>query len=156
VRVSLLLQGRAEFAFLKAASRGLYGRLLRSGVQIFELQARLLHSKAALFDDSLVTVGSYNLDPLSWKVNLEANLWVKDVELASQMGESFSRVMSECCIRIDENHLAEESFWQRLFSWAAYRLSLFGLALLMPQFFQRELSSEPFSVLKDGGDSADN
>ncbi len=76
-------------------------RLLEAGVELHELRPRghapvkrlvapvksraSLHSKAVVFDDDRVFVGSLNLDPRSLRLNTEIGLWVRDRQLATQI-----------------------------------------------------------------------
>ncbi len=70
VEVILLVAGHSDIPFFQAATANYYARLLRSGVQIFEWQSSVLHSKVATIDDQRLLIGSFNLDPLSL-LNLE-------------------------------------------------------------------------------------
>ncbi len=77
VEVTLLLAGRSDVPFARAATMRLYRQLLTAGVKIFEWDQSVLHAKAAAVDGERLLVGSFNLDPLSL-VNLEALVEVKN------------------------------------------------------------------------------
>jgi cardiolipin synthase len=77
VEVTLLLAGRSDVPFARAATLRLYRSFLLSGVRIFEWHQSVLHAKAALVDDYRFLVGSFNLDPLSL-ANLEALVEIDD------------------------------------------------------------------------------
>jgi cardiolipin synthase len=81
VRVKMLLPGRSDVPLATAATRRLYGQLLRAGVTILEHTESVLHAKAAVMDGRRLLVGSFNLDPFSL-VNLETLVEVNDSELA--------------------------------------------------------------------------
>jgi cardiolipin synthase len=66
----LVLAGRSDVPFARAATRSLYRRLLASGVIIHEWNDSVLHAKVATIDGRRLLVGSFNLDPLSL-ANLE-------------------------------------------------------------------------------------
>lgn len=83
VRVHLLLAGRSDVPFARAATMRLYRTLLQGGVHIHEWTATTLHAKAAVVDGERLLVGSFNLDPLSL-VNLETLVEVEDAEVAAQ------------------------------------------------------------------------
>jgi cardiolipin synthase len=85
VRVTLLLAGRSDVPFSRAATRRLYGRFTRAGVELYEWNRSVLHAKAATADSKVFLVGSFNLDPLSL-ANLEALVEVSEPE-AVQEGE---------------------------------------------------------------------
>src|SRR6185503_7826450 len=50
VDVRVLTAGRSDVPIVRLASQHLYGRLLRKGVRIFELENRVLHAKTATVD----------------------------------------------------------------------------------------------------------
>jgi phosphatidylserine/phosphatidylglycerophosphate/cardiolipin synthase-like enzyme len=82
VDVRLLVPGPlTDHPWVRHAARRFYGKLLRSGVRIFEFQPRVLHGKMTLCDD-WVSVGSSNLDRWSFKWNLEANQEIEDAAFA--------------------------------------------------------------------------
>lgn len=87
VRVRLLLQGRWDYRMAELAAGALYDELLRHGVRIHEYTAAFLHAKVAVVDDEWATVGSSNIDPLSFLLNLEANVVVRDPAFATRLRE---------------------------------------------------------------------
>jgi cardiolipin synthase len=87
VHVHLLLAGRCDVPFARAATRSLYRRLLGAGVVIHEWSDSVLHAKVATIDGRRLLVGSFNLDPLSL-ANLETLVEVSDANLVQQ-GEAW-------------------------------------------------------------------
>ena len=85
VEVHLLLPGTSDLWLPLQAGRSHYGRLLRGGVHVHELQDALLHAKTCVIDGLWTTVGSSNLDWRSFLHNAEANLVVLDTTLAQEM-----------------------------------------------------------------------
>jgi len=83
VEVHLLLAGRSDVPFARAATRSLYRRLLGAGVEIHEWNGSVLHAKVATVDGRRLLVGSFNLDPLSL-ANLETLVEVADSHLVAQ------------------------------------------------------------------------
>ncbi|HVG62526.1 MAG TPA: phosphatidylserine/phosphatidylglycerophosphate/cardiolipin synthase family protein [Hyalangium sp.] len=83
VSVQLLLAGRSDVAFARAATMRLYRYFLKGGVRIHELTGSTLHAKAAVVDGKRLLMGSFNLDPLSM-VNLETLVDVEDEGVAAQ------------------------------------------------------------------------
>src|SRR6185436_1809917 len=59
-RVKLILAGKSDVPLLQLAARSLYQRLLRAGVEIYEYQPQILHTKLIIVDQ-IVYVGSANL-----------------------------------------------------------------------------------------------
>ncbi|HVE87457.1 MAG TPA: phospholipase D-like domain-containing protein [Myxococcales bacterium] len=67
---------------IRAAQRDGYPELVEAGIQIYEYQPSMMHSKTMLVDDHLVVVGSTNLDPLSLRQMEEGSLVADDPALA--------------------------------------------------------------------------
>jgi len=78
VKVTLLLQGRADYLLQHHAMQAIYDSLLNAGVRIFEYQPSYLHAKVAVIDETWATVGSSNIDPFSLLLSREANIIARD------------------------------------------------------------------------------
>ena len=90
VRVRILLPGpHIDTEAVRLASKATWGRLLRAGVEIHIYQPTMLHTKLLIIDNELVSVGSTNFDPRSFRLNDEANLNVYDSTFATQMTSVF-------------------------------------------------------------------
>lgn len=85
VKVIFILPGVTDHPVVQAASRAVYGRLLRSGAALWEHRERMFHVKAAVLDDDLVIMGSANLDSRSFRHNLELNLVLSSRSLAGEV-----------------------------------------------------------------------
>jgi phosphatidylserine/phosphatidylglycerophosphate/cardiolipin synthase-like enzyme len=89
VDVRLLLPGpRTDHPWVRQAARRFYGKLMRSGVAIWEYQPHMLHAKMILCDD-WVSVGSSNLDRWSFRWNLEANQEIASAAAAEAAAQLF-------------------------------------------------------------------
>ena len=89
IDVRLLLPGPVtDHPGARYVSRRYYGRLLRSGVRIYEYMPRFFHAKTVLCDD-WVTIGSSNYDRWNLQWNLEANQEIDDQRLASTAAAMF-------------------------------------------------------------------
>jgi len=82
VSVRILLGARSDVAIARWAARGLYGRLLRAGIEVWEYQPAMLHAKLTIADDTVVA-GSANLDVRSGRLNYELVAVVLDPRLAA-------------------------------------------------------------------------
>lgn len=121
VDVRVLTAGRSDVPLVRLASQHLYGRLLRAGVRIFELESRVLHAKTATVDGVYAAVGSFNLDYWSDRRNLEVSVTVLDRGAACALEEQFLRDLEGA----REVHLSSWSrrSWPRRFAgWLAYLL----------------------------------
>lgn len=106
VDVRLLVPGpKTDHPWVRHAARRFYGKLLRSGVRIFEYQPRVLHGKMTLCDD-WVSLGSSNLDRWSFRWNLEANQEIASGAFAAQAGAVF---VADC----NESHELSRHHWRR-------------------------------------------
>lgn len=89
VDVRLLLPGpRTDHPSVRYASRRYFGRLLKSGVMIYEYQPAFMHMKLALVDD-WVSLGSCNFDRWNLRWNLEANQEIVDEGFATHIRRLF-------------------------------------------------------------------
>jgi cardiolipin synthase A/B len=89
VKVRILLPSRTDNWVVLHAGRAYYSQLLEAGVQLYERENRLLHSKTATIDGVWSTVGSTNLDWRSLVYNEEMNAVVIGPEFASRVEASF-------------------------------------------------------------------
>jgi cardiolipin synthase len=103
VDVRILLSGRSDVPFAKAAMMRLYGQFLSAGAKLYEWTHSVLHAKAAVIDSRLTLVGSFNLDPFSLR-NFETLVEVDDVDIASdtegwmvqRIGEARTITLADC------------------------------------------------------------
>jgi phosphatidylserine/phosphatidylglycerophosphate/cardiolipin synthase-like enzyme len=94
IDVRILLPGPyVDHPAIRHAGRRYYGRLLRSGVRIFEYQPRFFHAKTLICDD-WVSIGSANVDRWNLRWNLEANQEIEDAGFAADVVEQFARDLS--------------------------------------------------------------
>jgi len=120
VKVTMLMQGRADHPLLQLATRALFTQLLGAGIVIHEYQRSMLHGKVAVIDGHWATVGSSNLDPFSLFLNREANVIVYDAHFAKRLRESVLeeiRLGSTPCPAADWQ---KRNWWQRAQTWCAY------------------------------------
>jgi cardiolipin synthase A/B len=89
VRVAVLVPAAIDHNVVRQASRAQFGELLRAGVEIYEYRPALLHAKTMVIDGVWATVGSTNLDNLSFAYNDELNLIVYDRGVAQRLARVF-------------------------------------------------------------------
>jgi len=90
VRVRIMTPGKhIDDAIVRRASQDGWGDLLRAGAEIYEYQRTMFHCKTMVVDDCMVSVGSTNFDPRSFRLNDEANLNVYDPEAAAALSTVF-------------------------------------------------------------------
>ena len=121
VKVRVILAATTDVKLVLYAARGLYPRLLKNGIEVYEWAGRVLHAKTAVVDGTWATVGSSNLDPLSLRQNLEVNAIVIEPTFAAALEQMF-RDDLEQCERITLADVKQYGLVQRFLSWIAYRL----------------------------------
>jgi cardiolipin synthase len=91
VRVTLLVPAAIDNQLVRQASRSDYGRLLLSGVRIYEYGPAYLHAKTMTIDGTWSTVGSSNLDHRSMGLSDEINLVIYDAGIARKLEQIFEQ-----------------------------------------------------------------
>ncbi len=90
VQVRMLVEGDITDAKpVKFAGRAAYEWLLEQGVEVFEYQPAMMHTKAVVVDGILSIFGSANFDNRSFELNDELNIAVFDTTLARRLLADF-------------------------------------------------------------------
>ncbi|MBL9008798.1 MAG: phosphatidylserine/phosphatidylglycerophosphate/cardiolipin synthase family protein [Myxococcales bacterium] len=89
VRVRILLPLHSDVFLANVVAAPAIRYLLKHGISVYAYQNGFLHAKTAVVDSRWVTVGSHNLDALSWAFNLECNVAIDDRKLGQAMDRSF-------------------------------------------------------------------
>jgi cardiolipin synthase A/B len=90
VDVELILPRHSDYAVARYAAQTHYEELLDAGVKIYERRDAILHAKTVTIDGVWSTVGSTNLDWLSFASDDEINVTILDPQFASQMEQAFA------------------------------------------------------------------
>ena len=130
VRVTLLLQARVEYRLLHYASRALYGQLLSVGVAIQEYHRSFLHAKVAVVDSRWATVGSSNIDPYSFLMSREANVFVRDPEFAGELRVELLAMIDAGSRPVPPEDWANRSRLAKAITWIAYGIVRAMMGLL--------------------------
>ena len=122
-RVQLILPGKSDVRLSLLAGQSLYRRLLKAGIEIYEYQPQILHTKLYLVDDAAF-VGSANLDPRSLRINYELVVRFTDPAVVSGAQATFQTTLAHCR-RVDAAEWnVSRSPWQRLQQrWAHFILA---------------------------------
>jgi cardiolipin synthase len=90
VRIRVLVPDKhTDSQVVRIVSQREWGKLLASGVEIYEYEPTMLHTKMLIFDGFMVSVGSTNFDTRSFELNDEASLNIYDATFAAQMTQVF-------------------------------------------------------------------
>ena len=107
VRVRILLEGHETDAMpVKYASRSLYERLLAIGVELYEYQPTMMHTKVLVVDGIFSMFGSANFDNRSLELNDELNVAVASRSLAARLLRDFEQDLTRA-------HRIELSAWRQ-------------------------------------------
>jgi cardiolipin synthase len=119
VQVTVLLPLESDVPAVAYASSRLYGWLLERGIELYQWQRDILHSKTAVIDRQWCTVGTHNLDYRSWAYNLEINVTVDDRKVAGRL-ERRMLADIERSVRVDLHAWRFRPLSQRLLEELAY------------------------------------
>jgi cardiolipin synthase A/B len=85
VATTVIFPARNDSWIVAAASRSYYADLLAAGVQIFEYEGGLLHTKSLTLDGQVTLIGSANMDRRSFELNYENNILFFDANLTAEI-----------------------------------------------------------------------
>lgn len=107
IHTQVLLPAKTDAKLVQFASRSFYEELMEAGVEIYEYQPRMLHSKLLVIDDRWSIIGSGNMDIRSFRLNFEINLVIYGGLMASQVIEVFEKDLKH------SSHITLDAFSQR-------------------------------------------
>ena len=113
VRTVLIVPARNDHTMVELACQASYDDLLAAGVEIWEYEAGLLHSKAIVIDRSIAFVGSLNMDMRSFWLNFEVTLLVNDDRFAAELRELLGRYLDQSR-RVDHQGWSARPYRRRL------------------------------------------
>ena len=92
VKIRILVEGDITDAKpVKYSSRDAYEGLMRQGIDIYEYQPTMMHTKAMIVDGVWSVFGSANFDNRSLELNDEMNVAVSDPGLAARLRDDFEQ-----------------------------------------------------------------
>ena len=95
VRIRILVEGdRTDARVVKYASRNDYEKLMDEGIEIYEYQPTMMHTKAMVVDGVWSMFGSANFDNRSLELNDELNVGAFDANLAARLRRDFETDLS--------------------------------------------------------------
>ena len=96
IDVRVMIPRRSDSRMLQYASSSYVTQCLKAGIKVYLYNPGMIHAKAMIIDDNLVTAGSTNFDFRSFENNFESNLFVYDKEFNLKMREIFFSDMAQC------------------------------------------------------------
>lgn len=96
IDVRVMIPRKSDSLTLRYASFSYVTQCLKAGIKVYLYNPGMLHAKAMIIDDNLVTAGSTNFDFRSFENNFECNLLIYDKEINRKMRDIFFRDMEKC------------------------------------------------------------
>ena len=116
VTVELILPGICDHRSTQILARSHYGKLLKSGVKIYEYTPGFIHGKVFLSDDLHAVVGTINLDYRSLRHHFECAAYLYDLPVLADIKEDF-RLTRARCRKIQPEDVARFSRLSRLIAY---------------------------------------
>lgn len=96
VDVRIMMPEKTDSVLLHYASFSYITQCLKAGIKVYLYEPGMLHAKAMIVDDELVTAGSTNFDFRSFENNFECNLLIYDSALNRRMRDIFFEDLKRC------------------------------------------------------------
>ncbi|MGR3662622.1 MAG: cardiolipin synthase [Paracoccaceae bacterium] len=114
VKTTIIIPAQNDDFAVGATAKSYYLDLLEAGVDIYEFEGGLLHTKSMTVDGQVTLIGSANLDRRSFDLNYENNILLYDVETTKSMRERQDDYISQSReITLDEviNWTWQQRLW---------------------------------------------
>jgi cardiolipin synthase len=113
VKVSLLVPSLSDSMLAINVQRSHYARLLKHGVEIYEMQDQILHAKMISIDGVWSVIGSSNFDYRSAGINAEIDVVILDNQTARTLESRFQEDLKSAK-KIELQEWQKRSLWQKL------------------------------------------
>lgn len=113
VKVSLLVPSLSDSMLAINVQRSHYARLLKHGVEIYEIQDQILHAKMISIDGVWSVIGSSNFDYRSAGINAEIDVVILDNQTAKILESRFQEDLKSAK-KIELQEWQNRSLWQKL------------------------------------------
>ena len=111
--MQLVLPTRSDASLVLWAGRSFYPELLEAGVEIYEFDAGMLHSKLITVDERWCMLGTANMDVRSFRLNFEVTALVYDPRVAQELSTAIER---HCAVsrRVNLHEVWHRGSWAEL------------------------------------------
>ncbi|HYE53279.1 MAG TPA: phospholipase D-like domain-containing protein [Chitinophagaceae bacterium] len=138
VKIQVVVAGLSDVVIAKNAERYIYDWLLRNGIEIYEVQGRVLHAKVAVCDGHWMTIGSYNVNDISAHASIEANVDIMDPRFVSGAEEVLREIIRNDCVLVTPSrHGKTKNIVRQLLRWLAYQ-TIRVLLFMFTFYFKRK------------------
>jgi cardiolipin synthase A/B len=138
VRVRIVLSGVSDLPLVMRATQYLYDLFLRHGMELYEWKKSVLHGKLAIVDQKWVTVGSFNLNGLSYYGNIEMNTVIESSAFAEEIRPSIISIIQDCEQIQADTLKTQRGIFTRFHNWIAWRLVRLALRIVALFAFTRK------------------
>ena len=112
-RISIVVPSKIDTLFVDSVGWSYYGRLLAMGCRIFLYEPVELHAKAIAVDGRWATLGSMNLDRLSFHLNLESNISATRSDIVAAVEDELAEMTRESR-EIHQEDWKARPLWRKL------------------------------------------
>ena len=112
VEVRILIPDSADHWFTYLAAFDYFDDLRSAGVQFWRYENGFMHQKVLLVDDTIASVGTFNMDARSCRLNFEATAMIFDTRVAQDVEAMLKADFAQSYLH--ETTLAEQPWWIRL------------------------------------------
>lgn len=145
VHIKFILAAKSDVYLAKNAERYFYRWALRNQIQIFEYLPSVLHSKLAICDNKMATIGSYNINDISAFASMELNIDVIDTLFVQSVRKTIDKIIALECVEINKENMKNNySLLDRLTLWISYVVFRFVFKLFTFYFTKKNDSSIDF------------
>jgi cardiolipin synthase A/B len=131
VKIKVITAGPSDVMLSKNAERWMYDWLLRNNIELYEYQTTVLHGKVAVCDSEWLTIGSYNINNISAYASVEANLDVRNADVAREMEQRLTTIIEKECKHITTEELTHtKSIFKQFVQWFSYQVIRFIFYIL--------------------------
>lgn len=99
VEVHFMMTGVPDKRIAFWAAETYIDDLLKAGIHVYQYTAGFFHSKTAIIDERICSVGTTNLDVRSFKLNYEVNTIIYNRDICQELLKSFQRDTKKCIKR---------------------------------------------------------
>ncbi len=119
VDVRLILPHASDHPIVDYGSQSFFNSILSAGVRIFRYKNLMIHAKTAIIDDEWATVGSFNLDNLSFLYNFEGNIVSHNKAFALELKRHFQEDLQKTD-ELTEEEWKKRSITQKICEWLTW------------------------------------
>ena len=97
VDVRIMIPGKGDHPFVYWANLVYAGELLDYGVKIYHYDKNaFLHAKTVVIDDEVCSIGTANMDTISFELNFEVNAFIYSETISKQQKAEFEKDIFKC------------------------------------------------------------